>query len=145
MSNNKANKTTVWQALAALVLTAGLSGCVGIRIIGNVDDPSPYFRKARTRIEMIHRNFPDRDGRLHRLHLLVHDNSSHKIVKLSVPMWIVEACLEAGAEAAEGKDEFRFERRYELDWRSIKDLSKVGPGLLVEVEDDQNKVLIWLE
>jgi hypothetical protein len=145
MIKNMVKKTTIWQALAALALIAGLSGCVGIRIIGNVDDPSPYFKKAQAQIEEIHRDFSDRERRSHRLHLLVHERSSHKIVKLSVPMWIVEACLKAGAEAAEGNDEFKFERRYELDWRSIRDLSKVGPGLLVEVEDDQDKVLIWLE
>jgi hypothetical protein len=140
-----ARKKTLGQAVVALALIAGLSGCVGIRIVGNVDDPSPYFKKAQARIETIHRNFPDREGRPHRLHLLVHDSSSHKIIKLSVPMWIVEACLKAGAEAAEEKDEFKFERRYDLEWRSIKDLSRVGPGLLVELEDDQDRVLIWLE
>ncbi len=138
-------RTIPWQAVAALALMAGLSGCVGIRIVGNIRDAGPYFEKAQARIEKIHRSFPHREGRPHRLHLLVHDSSSDKLVKLSVPMWIVEACLEAGAEAAEGKDEFKFERRYKVDWRSIEDLSGVGPGLLVQVEDEQNRVLIWLE
>ncbi len=138
-------KITPWQAVAALALIAGLSGCVGIRVVGNIHDPDPYFKKAQARIEKIYRNFPHREGRPHRLHLLVHDSSSDKLIKLSVPTWIVDACLKAGAEATEEKDEFKFERRYKVDWRSIEDLSGVGPGLLVQVEDEQNRVLIWLE
>lgn len=138
-------RTSTFAIIGLLFLTAFSAGCISIRVSGEVDDPRPYFDKAYAQIERIHQDHPHREGRPHRLCLLIHDNAEHRIVKLSVPLWIVNACLKAGVEIAEHDHDFDFEKRYDLAWRSIKDLSQVGPGLLVEVVDDKDKVLIWLK
>lgn len=36
-------------------------------------------------------------------------------------------------------------KRYNVAWRSVRDLSRVGPGLLVEVVDERSRVLICLK
>ena len=43
------------------------------------------------------------------------------------------------------ESEIDFKDRYDFDWSEIKDLNRIGPGLLVEVEDEENKILIWLK
>ncbi|MBM3285048.1 MAG: hypothetical protein FJY81_04185, partial [Candidatus Aminicenantes bacterium] len=96
MRKSISRRTGFLGAAAALAVLTALTGCIGVRIIGGVEDSAPHFRKGRARIEAIHRNHPDRQGQARRLRLLIHDGSSRKVIKLSIPVWIVEACLKAG-------------------------------------------------
>jgi hypothetical protein len=77
--------------------------------------------------------------------LAVFDGSEREVVGLGIPMWLVNACLKQETDLSEHNKEFALERRYGAAWSSIKDLSQVVPGLLVEVEDGKEKVLIWLK
>ncbi|MEW5902082.1 MAG: hypothetical protein AB1715_11515 [Acidobacteriota bacterium] len=130
-------------AVPALMLLA--SGCLSIQVASNVDDPDRYFRRAYSQIESLHKEYPGREGAVHSLQLLVYDGSDRKVVRIGVPMWLVNACLKAGTEAAEhDSDDLDFEKQYEIAWRSVRDLDKIGPGLLVEVVDEQDRVLVWL-
>jgi hypothetical protein len=145
MSKKMSRQRTRLALMTVSGLTLMLSGCVSLRIAGDVDDPGRYFKDAYAQIEQIHKAHPGREGRAHRLNLLVYDGSERKVVRLGVPMWVVNACLEAGVDVSEHNRDFDFEQRFKVDWQSIKDLSQVGPGLLVEAVDDQEKVLIWLK
>lgn len=132
-------------AASVLFLVISLSGCIGLRISDNVDDPSADFDRAYAQIDKIEKSHPNREGRPGRLCLLVYDGQERKLVRLTIPMWIVNACLDAGLKQAEHDGDFDIDEKVEVDWQSIKDLSQVGPGLLVEVVEENEKVLIWLK
>lgn len=138
-------KKTIGAFAIGLFLTAILSGCISLRIAGNVKDPSADFDKAYAQIQKIEKSHPNRVGRPGRLCLLVYDGSEQQLVKLSFPMWIVNACLDAGLKEAEGEGDFDIHGNVDLDWQSIKDLSQIGPGLLLEVVEENERVLIWLK
>jgi len=121
-----------------------LSGCFSVRVIEDIERPDRYFLRAYKRIERIHKNNPEREGRPHRINVLIYDSSEQKLIKFTAPFWLFDACMDVGIKAAE-EEEFDFEENYEFDWRELKNLDEVGPGLLVEVDDEKNKILIWFD
>lgn len=139
------NWKRVIKVAAAVFVPFLLSACFGISIQEDVKNPSRYFKRARSRIEEIQSRYSHIKQRPHHVHLLIYEGSDCKLVRLSVPLWLVNGCLELGMEAAEKENEFDFEDRYDFDWRAIKDLGQFGKGLLVEVEDEEDWILIWLE
>lgn len=122
-----------------------LSGCFTVRIIRNVKNPSRYFSSAYKRIDSIHQKRPNREGRANSIRVLVYEASERQIIKVSAPFWLLNTCMNIGIKASDEEDGFGFDERYDFDWRDIKDLEKLGPGLLVEIEDEESKVLIWLD
>lgn len=121
------------------------AGCFTVRVIKNVKDPDRYFNSAYRRIESIHQKRPNREGRARSIFVLVYEASERQVVKISAPFWLVNTCMDIGIKAAEEDEEFGFDERYDFDWRDIKDLEKIGPGLLVEIDDEESKILIWLD
>lgn len=122
-----------------------LSGCFTVRVIRNVKNPDRYFNSAYKRLAYIHQKSPNREGRADSIKVLVYEASEHQLVKVSAPFWLVNTCMDIGIKAADEEEGFEFDERYDFDWRDIKDLEKLGPGLLVEIEDEESKVLIWLD
>ncbi len=120
-------------------------GCFTVRVIRNVKDPDRYFSAAHKRIMDIHQKRPNREGRANSIRVLVYEASERQIVKVSAPFWLVNTCMDIGIKAADEEEGFEFDERYDFDWKDIKDLEKLGPGLLVEIEDEESKVLIWLD
>ncbi|MGQ9673677.1 MAG: hypothetical protein ACUVV5_11205 [Candidatus Aminicenantales bacterium] len=133
------------QAALILLQTTALTGCLGVQVIENVKERDPHFQKAQARIEQIHRKWPGRQGQPNRPRLLVHDRFSRELIKLSIPGWMGETCLRTGREEVAAEAEFHLEQRYELNRRSTPDLGKVGLGLLLEIDSEEDRVLIWLE
>lgn len=133
------------QIVAVAFLVFLLSACLNVRVIENVKNPERYFKKAYRQIEEIHRRYPDRERKPDAVHILIYEGKENKIIKVSTPIWLVNGCLDMGMWAAENESEIDFEDRYDFDWSEIKDLSRIGSGLLVEVEDEKNKILIWLK
>lgn len=133
------------QVAAVIFIALLLSSCFDISIVRGVKDPHRYFKRAYSRIEEIHRHYPKREKRAHRLQLLIYENSEGNVVQMSLPLWFVRGCLDMGMKMAEGRNHFDFDEKYDFDWKAIRDLGRLGRGLLVEVEDEDNKVLIWLE
>ncbi len=58
-------------------------------------------------------------------------------------MALFKTALSLGENVAEDKNDFDFGRKYGLLLRELRDLDRFGPGLLIEVEDEENRVLIW--
>ncbi|MGD9346638.1 MAG: hypothetical protein PVH84_12290 [Candidatus Aminicenantes bacterium] len=114
-------------------------------MIRNVKNPDRYFASAYKRINHIHQKRPNREGRANSIRVLVYEASERQVVKVSAPFWLVNTCMDIGIKAADDDEGFEFDDRYDFDWRDIKDLEKLGPGLLVEIEDEESKVLIWLD
>lgn len=133
------------QIITVVLLVLFLSACFNVRVMENVENPDRYFKKAYRQIEQIHRRYPDREGTAHSIHILVYEGSERKLIKVSSPLWVVNSCMDLGMELAENDSEVDFEERYDFDWRDFKDLRQFGPGLLVEVDDEEDKILIWLQ
>ena len=132
------------QGLVILVMVSLLSGCFTVRIIRNVENPDRYFDKAYARIERIHERHPKREGRSRRIHLLIYNEEDRELVSVRAPFWLVNSCLDIGISDSD-VGTLDLDDRYDIDWRDIKELERIGPGLLVEIDDEHNKVLIWLD
>jgi hypothetical protein len=130
---------------AAIGLIGLLAGCFAARVHRHVADPEPYFRRALRRIERIHRNDPDRRGCPGELHLLVYDRSEKELVQAAAPFWLVDRCMSLGEYPQARKAERELRDRYDFDWHDMRGLHEVGPGLLVSIEDEESKILIWVE
>jgi hypothetical protein len=130
---------------AAMLMPLVFTACIGIHIERGVHDADAYFEKAYREIARIERAGHGRSRRAHRLCLLIRDAEEDQIIRLSVPMWIVNACLDAGMKASDDGHEYDARKHYDLDWKAVKDLGQYGPGLLVAVEEERDKVLIWLK
>jgi hypothetical protein len=132
------------RVLGILALLLLLTACLNVQIERGVHDPSSRFDRALQEIEKIEQDYPGRQGRPTNLCLMIHDSSSRELIRLRVPLWIVDLALEAGIEADAHDHYSRYRERYDLDWKALKHLGQFGPGLLVSVDDDRNKILIWL-
>ncbi len=120
------------------------SACFAVRIVENVKNPDRYFRKVYQQIERIHQDYPDREGRAHKINILVYESSDCEVIKVTAPFWIVNACMDIASNSSED-DDFDFEDRYDFDWRDIKELRQIGPGLLIDIDDEESRVLIWID
>ena len=137
-------KRTRLQAAALVLILLGLTGCIGIQVRHGVRDADAYFGRAEREIARLERNFTPKPCRVHKLHLLAYDRRDRELVRISVPLWMAELAMDLGVETGRRHD-FDFEERYDVDWRRLQDLDRFGPGLLVSVASDRDRLLIWLE
>lgn len=127
------------------ILLLFFCSCFSVRIIENIENPDHYFSKTYDKIEKLYHRFPERKGPVNFLNVLVHEGRSRKIVIVRIPIWIVNSCLKLGWKAVQYNRDFGCVRKYEVDWKGMKSLSQFGPGLLVQVEDERDRILIWLK
>jgi hypothetical protein len=140
------SKSKPFKIACLAVLPLFLSACLKVQVIDHARNPQAYFDKAYKQIERLERDRPDRKGKAHELVLLIHEGSEDQIVRVSVPIWLVNFGVKVGMKAAEhDRHSNKWEDRYEFEWRAIKDLGRLGPGLLVSIDEERDKVLIWLE
>ena len=76
---------------------------------------------------------------------MIYDQSDLELIRVSAPFWLVEKCMDPGDERDEWEEESRIGERYDFDWRGLESFREIGPGLLVEIEDEEAKILIWIE
>ena len=79
------------------------------------------------------------------MHILVYDRDERKIVKIVLPVCLVDGCSDVEHWIERGKDEFNFKIRYDFDRRKFRNLRHRRAGFLAEFNDKGNKVLVWLE
>ena len=140
------SKSKPFKIACLAILPLFLSACFRVQVIDHARNPQGYFDKAYRQIEKLERERPDRRGRAHELVLLMHEDSEDQIVRVSVPIWLVNFGMKVGMKAAEHEHRSnKWEDRYEFEWRALKDLGQLGPGLLVAIDDERDKILIWLE
>lgn len=137
-------QTRLRLATLALVLLT-LAGCVGIRIERGVRNADAYFDRAEREIARVALHRHDGHGRAHRLHLLAYDRREDELVRISVPLWMVELAMDIGGQAERHHHDMDIEERYDVDWRALRDLARFGPGLLAAVASDHDRVLVWLD
>lgn len=130
--------------LAGVVLAAlSFAACIGVRV-EHVDDPEPVFDRAEREIAALERD-PGR-GPADRLKVLAYGADDGELVRVSVPLWIVEAALDLGLRGDRDRgDDGDLRGRYDLEWTAVRDIGRFGPGLLVSVEGEDDRVLVWLK
>jgi hypothetical protein len=122
--------------LLAVVAATTLSvGC--LVDIEEVSDPGPAFTKARAEAARVE----GRPGPADSLEVLVYDRQDGKLVRVSLPMWVVERMDDEEIDIDLGDDTAEHVRsRLE-----VSELKKAPLGPLVEVEEeDGDQVLVWL-
>lgn len=127
--------------LAAAVLASAQAAC--LVDITHVADPSRAFERARDEAS----RFQGRGGHVSRLNVLAWDPSDREMVRVSVPLWMlrhVEHDIDwDDVGVGDGRDHERWRRR--MGKLRLEDLERAGPGILMEVmEDEGDRVLIWL-
>lgn len=137
-------QTRLRLATLGLILLA-LGGCVGIRVQRGVHNADAYFDQAERQIDRLARHREDGHHRVDRLHLLAYDRREGELVRISVPLWMVELAMDIGGEAERHHHDIDIEERYDVDWRALRDLARFGPGLLAAVTSDHDRVLVWLD
>lgn len=127
-------------ALAA----AAASACL-VRI-EHCTNPSAAFREARAEAD----HLVGHGQKAKQVNVLVFDPDDEQLVRVSVPIWLAKKAYhmaegedgpEIDLEGGAGERAAR-ELRHRIP---LSELEKAGPGILVEVEeDDGEQVLVWL-
>jgi len=125
-----------WKSLRALVIGAALAGAGCLVEVDHVADPRPAFEKARREAS----RYQGRPGPAHELNVLAYDRDESRLVRVSLPMWMVRN-LEDEEIELDGHDRMEGTLRRHL---RLRDIEEAGPGLLIEVEERESQVLVWL-
>jgi hypothetical protein len=130
-----------------LIALVFLNGCMNLRIESDIDYPAGLFKETKKKIETIQDNDPHRKGEVSKINILVYDGEDRDLVQVSFKKNTAEKYLkeEGISSSSEGK---KYSKKYaNFDFEKIKDLDKIGPGLLIEVEElkEKSHVIIWLD
>jgi hypothetical protein len=121
--------------LAGVVLAAVLSAACFVDV-KHVSDPGPAFEKARSRATRVAGR-----GTARQLHVLTYDPDERELTSVSLPLSLLHHVK--GDLDFDDDDDVQRKLGRHLRW---KDIEEAGPGVLVEVtEDDGEQVLVWLE
>ena len=131
------------RAVAALVL--GLLGALeaGCFVhVTHVSDTGQAFVRAREEASRLTLGA----GRATELNVLAWDPKDREMVRVTVPLWLLlkaEGHAEWDMDGVDPRDRERWRRR--MDGMRWQDLERAGPGILMEVlEDEGDRVLVWL-
>jgi hypothetical protein len=121
------------------LLAAAAAATACLVDVERVSDPAPAFAKARAQAERAQ----GRSGPPARLHVLAWDPDDGRLLRVSLPMWIVREMDEHdGIDLDDEASDVAERVKAKLRWR---DIEKAGLGILVEVEEqDGDRVLVWL-
>lgn len=134
--------------LALMIIPLFFIACPTIHISHHDQFPAEQFEAARTRIAVLQAANPDRDREAIELRMLVYDGNGGELVQIHMPLAIVEWGMDMSKETIELDPDSSWEEELNpIAHMRPEDLRKLGPGLLVQVdeEEDNTHVLIWLE
>ncbi len=134
--------------LALMIIPLFFVACPTITVSQHDHCPVELFQAAETRIAALQAANPDRDREAVELRMLVYDGDGGELVKISMPLAIVEWGMDVSKETIElNADSSWDEDLNPITHMRPEDLRKLGPGMLVQVEDveEDTHVLIWLE
>jgi hypothetical protein len=122
--------------LAAVAVTLLSAAC--LVNVETVSDPGPAFAKARREAARLE----GRPGPPDSLQVLVYDRKDGQLVRVSVPMWIVEKIDDEEIDLDLDDETVRRVHRH----LRLSDLKDAPLGPIVEVEEeDGDQVLVWLK
>jgi hypothetical protein len=125
--------------LGVVAVAVAGSGC--LVHVDHVREPEAAFQEAREDAARARRH----GGAPHELGLLAYDPSDGELVRVELPLWLVRRACQDGGDFGVTLDDDRLERLGALRqrWR-WEDLEDAGPGVLLEVHDAGERVLVWL-
>ena len=133
------------KAVLVVGVALSLGACLVVHMDRDVRRSDASFEKACREIARMETQDKQHRRRPHRLFVLVRDDGEGTLVRVSVPLWLVNLGLDlARKEDADGHD-FDVRKRYDLDWKAVRNLDRYGRGLLVSVEEERSRVLVWLQ
>lgn len=134
-------------ALLLLMVVLFSNGCFDVRIEQDVDFPAGSFAAAGEKLAVMEQHNPDRIGRIKNMHVLVYDGQSRELVQVAVPMWMVRMAKRHAGKESRPRPQDVADRYVDFDGLALENISRLGPGLLVQVEDmrENTHVLVWLE
>jgi len=122
--------------LAAVAVTVLSAAC--LVNVEPVSDPGPAFAEARREAARVE----GRSGPPDSLQVLVYDRKDGQLVRVSVPMWIVEKIDDEEIDLDLDDETARRVHRH----LRLSDLKDAPLGPIVEVEEeDGDQVLVWLK
>lgn len=127
-------------AVVALGLLAALeAGC--LVQVTHVADPTGAFLSARDEAERV----TAREVPASELNVLAWDPHERKMVRVSVPLWLLRSADHHADWEFGGDERDRQRWRRRMDRLRWEDIERSGPGILMEVtEDEGDRVLVWL-
>lgn len=132
-----------------LVVLIFYNGCMNLKIEADVDYPADLFAEAKKKIDRIHATAPDKRGVPSQLNVLVYDGEDRQLVSFSVPQPLVQQALEKSDIGKNEQLQEYSKKIGHINWEKMKNLDRLGPGLILEVEVSEGKgkvhVLIWLD
>ncbi|MBC7363199.1 MAG: hypothetical protein H5U07_01490 [Candidatus Aminicenantes bacterium] len=127
-------------AILAFIILFGTSCLVYVEKVDQ-QTAARRFAKAVQKIEKISASRPRVP---HKLVCLVYDSEEAQLVKISLPYWMAKKGVISSLE--EGNNHGPKKADYQFETRAVEEaLSKMPVGLLVEVVDEDERVLVWLE
>lgn len=122
--------------LGLILAALGAGGC--LVSVEHASNPAAAFERARAEAQRVAR----RGGTVHELNMLAYDPDEAELTRVSLPMWL---CRKMKGDLDLGGSDERLARSLGQHLR-IQDIERAGPGVLVEVEEeDGEQVLVWLE
>jgi len=126
----------------ALIWLLALPGC-WVWVDNNPKNVDAAFREALDEVNRIQEVPAAERGRPHKVRLLVYDENDDQLVKLSVPLWLVRKIAEHADETGEpDRDPTQELDRFGL---TLDQVLQGGRGMLVSADEEDERVLIWLE
>ncbi|HUU05383.1 MAG TPA: hypothetical protein VMZ49_05815 [Patescibacteria group bacterium] len=134
-------------ALLLIVVVLFSNGCFNVRIEQDVDFPVSRFAEVRKKMAVMEKHNPERIGRVETMQVLVYDGQSRELVQVAVPMWMVGIAKDRAEKSSRRQPQDVAGRYIDFDLSHLGNISRLGPGLLVQVEDmrENTHVLVWLE
>ena len=122
------------------------NGCMNLTIDMDVDFPAELFAATKKKIDIIHMKDPHRKGTVSNLNIWIYVGDERKLVSFSLPKETVQKAL-AGEFAGQKNVQDISKKVGQVEWKKLKNLDRFGPGLIleVEVEEDDVHLLIWLD
>jgi hypothetical protein len=137
--NEKLGKTRKWMVLCLILpFILLMSGCLYVEVKDNVKNPDKYFREANRKIRKLERQFPDRRGPVSTISVLVYESSEQKIIRVEAPLCLIDACMDTS-------DIHDIDIGCDFNFQKIRDLKDLGPGMIMEADTEESRILIWIE
>ncbi len=123
------------------------SGCMNLQIKVDLDYPAPLFKQTIRTLNKLHRKDPYRKGHVSNLNVLLYNGEERKLIRVSFPIGLVDSELveNSGSRAREIR---KYGKNYvNINFKGLKGLRPLGPGLLTELEISEEKthIILWLD
>ncbi len=129
--------------LTSFSLFAG--GCL-VEIKKYEKDPQPLFADAEQEVENALKQTAGRKAIPNDLHILVYEKGSRQLIRIRIPFWILIKMEDKEVDInvpGDFKDR-PWANRDKIHF-TLAELKKMGPGVVLNVNDDDDQVMVWLK